>query len=296
MGFFRCAARFACATAGLFILAVVGPIAALAQATAVLSGTVTTAGRPLPGAAVTVLGSSLTFHAKTDAQGKFALPGIPIGTYNVDVTSASGSSSLRVEVPAAGASITVALTALKEIGRTSVTSRPPLSGGGTDLSLNAESLKRSPASGSLPGLLLQLPGAARGANGVVHMNGDHGDINYVVDGVAIPQELNRTIGTEFDPNNIASVEVLQGAYPAQYGERFASVIPGSIPSSTRDRTSTSTPTSRITRTSARCRSSPRRAMNPASAASIRPIPIHRMTTSATPINFCVSPRPTATTS
>ncbi len=224
MGFFRCAARFACATAGLFILAVVGPIAALAQATAVLSGTVTTAGRPLPGAAVTVLGSSLTFHAKTDAQGKFALPGIPIGTYNVDVTSASGSSSLRVEVPAAGASITVALTALKEIGRTSVTSRPPLSGGGTDLSLNAESLKRSPASGSLPGLLLQLPGAARGANGVVHMNGDHGDINYVVDGVAIPQELNRTIGTEFDPNNIASVEVLQGAYPAQYGERFASVI------------------------------------------------------------------------
>jgi hypothetical protein len=54
--------------------------------------------------------------------------------------------------------------------------------------------------------------------------GDHGDINYVVDGVQIPQELNRTVGTEFDPNDIAFVEALQGAYPAQYGERFASVI------------------------------------------------------------------------
>ncbi len=73
-------------------------------------------------------------------------------------------------------------------------------------------------------MLLQLPGAARGANGVVHINGDHGDINYIVDGVQIPQELNRTIGTEFDPNDIAFVETLQGAYPAQYGERFASVI------------------------------------------------------------------------
>ncbi len=72
--------------------------------------------------------------------------------------------------------------------------------------------------------MIQLPGAARGANGVVHINGDHGDINYIVDGVQIPQELNRNVGSEFDPNDIAFVEALQGAYPAQYGERFASVL------------------------------------------------------------------------
>ncbi len=176
------------------------------------------------GALVTVRGSNLTLHGKTDAQGKFTFTGVPIGAYNVDVTGTAGSASLRVEVPSAGAAITVALTRLKEIGRTSVTSRPPVAGSGTDLSLNSEQLTRSPASGSLSGLLLQLPGAARGANGVVHINGDHGDINYIVDGVQIPQELNRTVGTEFDPNDIAYVETLQGAYPAQYGERFASVI------------------------------------------------------------------------
>jgi hypothetical protein len=197
---------------------------ARAQSVTFLSGTVSAGGHPVAGAAVTATGSNLTLHAKTDASGKFILNAVPPGTYDVNVTGAAGSSVLRVEVPSAGASITVALTALKEIGRTSVTARPPVAGSGTDLSLGSELLSRSPSSGSLPGLLLQLPGAARGANGVVHINGDHGDINYIVDGVQIPQALNRTVGTEFDPNDIANVEVLQGAYPAEYGERFASVI------------------------------------------------------------------------
>ena len=224
MGFFRCATRWALACVTLLGCVVLSVALAWAQATAVLSGTVSAGGNPVAGAAVTVLGSNLRLQTRTDAAGHFALAGVPLGTYNVNVSSPSGSAALRVDVPAAGAAITLALTHLKEIGRTSVTSRPSRGGSGTDLSLNSEQLSRSPASGSLSGLLLQLPGAARGANGVVHLNGDHGDINYIVDGVAIPQELNRTIGTEFDPNDIAFVETLQGAYPAQYGERFASVI------------------------------------------------------------------------
>jgi hypothetical protein len=95
---------------------------------------------------------------------------------------------------------------------------------GTDVTLNRAVLAHSPAAGSFSELLAQLPGAARGANGVIHINGDHGDINYVVDGVSIPQELNRSIGTEFNSNDVAYIDVLQGAYPAQYGERFASVL------------------------------------------------------------------------
>jgi hypothetical protein len=224
VGYFRCATRLAFACAALIVCIVLSFALASAQATAALTGNVSAGGTPVAGAAVTVRGSNLTLRTTTNAQGHFALAGVPIGTYSVDVTGPSGSASLRVEVPSAGAAITLALTHLKEIGRTSVTSRPSLGGSGTDLSLNSEQLTRSPASGSLSGLLLQLPGAARGANGVVHLNGDHGDINYIVDGVQIPQELNRTIGTEFDPNDIAFIETLQGAYPAQYGERFASVI------------------------------------------------------------------------
>ncbi len=201
------------------------PVTAFAQATTAIGGTVTANGAPLAGAVVTATGGNLTFRATTDAHGVFHIGAVPIGRYDVVVTSPQGSASLRVDVSGANAAnLMFALSKLKEIGHTSVTARPPQHGAGTDSTLNAEVLARSPAGGNLPDLLIQLPGAARGANGVVHINGDHGDINYIVDGVAIPQELNRVVGTEFDPNDISFVEALEGAYPAQYGERFASVI------------------------------------------------------------------------
>ncbi|HEY4441452.1 MAG TPA: carboxypeptidase regulatory-like domain-containing protein [Candidatus Elarobacter sp.] len=216
----RTAAAFLLAL--LFLLTTAG--GAFAQASTYLSGIVTADGAPVVGAAITAVGSNLNLHTKTDARGAFTFTAIPIGTYEVDASAPAGTASVRVDLTGSGTTVTLALGHLQEIGRTAVTARPPVHGSGTDLTLSAENLTRSPAGGSLPELLLQLPGAARGANGVVHINGDHGDINYIVDGVPIPQELNRNIGTEFDPNDIAFVEALQGAYPAQYGERFASVL------------------------------------------------------------------------
>ncbi len=199
-------------------------VPASAQGTTILSGTVTADGTPVAGASVSAVGSNLSVRSKTDAKGRFVFVGIPIGTYNIDVTTDAGNASLRVDASGGGVDVAVSVSRTKEIGRTSVISHLPVRGSGTDLSLPGEVLDRSPANGSLPALLLQLPGAARGANGVVHLNGDHGDVNYIVDGVQIPQELNRNIGTEFDSRDIAFVDVLQGAYPAQYGERFATVL------------------------------------------------------------------------
>jgi hypothetical protein len=209
----------------VFVVAVlVTSASAFAQATTFLSGTITAAGRPVDNATVIATGANLTLHTKTDARGAFRFSAVPIGTYTIAANATQGSASLRVDVGGAGAAVSLDLVPIKQIGSTSVTARPPVRGSGTDLTLNEQLLSRSPSSGNLPNMLLQLPGAARGANGVVHINGDHGDINYIVDGVQIPQELNRTIGTEFDPNDMAFVEALQGAYPAQYGERFASVV------------------------------------------------------------------------
>ena len=205
-----------------FTLAAFGP--ASAQATTFLAGVVTADGAPVAAADVTAAGSNLVLHARTDPQGKFTFTAVPIGTYEVDVIAAPGKASVRVDLTGSGSTVTLALTKLTRIGRTAVTARPPARGSGTDVSLSAEAHARTPAHGNLSELLVQLPGAARGANGVVHINGDHGDINYIVDGVPIPQELNRSVGGEFDPNDIAFVEALQGAYPAQYGERFASVL------------------------------------------------------------------------
>jgi hypothetical protein len=194
-----------------------------AQSGARLSGLVLSPqGSPAAGAVVEVVGNGLRLEHRSDSHGRFAFDSLPIGTYGVHVTAASGTAYCSLDLPSEGAAVTLQL--LKTVGSTRSTSSPAIHGSGTDVVLNQDAILHSPAYASLPNLLLQLPGAARGANGVVHINGDHGDINYVVDGVAIPQALNREVGTEIDPSDIAFMDVLEGAYPAQYGGRFAAVV------------------------------------------------------------------------
>lgn len=182
---------------------------------AFLSGTVTFEGKPAGGATVTVTGNNTTEVTKTDDRGRFSFGNLSVGHYNVTASAQELRKSAQIELGSSGASLFLELSP-KIVGSVIVTQPAPIHGSGTDLTLTAQDLARSPASGNLPSLLLQLPGAARGANGVVHINGDHGDVNYILDGVPIPQELNRIIGTELDPSDVAFMDVLQGAYPAQY--------------------------------------------------------------------------------
>jgi len=201
------------------------PLSVLAASTSFLFGVVTTNGHPAAGVPITVTGNNAVAHATTDANGRFSFGALSVGTYVVDARSVAGEATEQLDLSSDGARISLNLEP-KEIGNISVVAHPAqiLHGSGTDLTVNSQQLTRMPSADSLPEALIQLPGAARGANGVVHLNGDHGDINYIVDGVVVPQALNRAMGSEFDPNNIAFAEVLQGAYPAQYGERFASVV------------------------------------------------------------------------
>ncbi len=192
-----------------------------------LAGTVLNSdGRPVADATVRVQGQNVALSTTTTADGRFTFRTLGVGEYVIVAEKGRLRGSARVELASGGAEVQLTALALTTIHSVVVSrpSGPPVGGSGTDLTLNASVLAHSPASTSFPSLLLQLPGAARGANGVVHLNGDHGDINYIVDGVSIPQELNREVGSEFDVANAAFVDVLEGAYPAQYGGRFAAVV------------------------------------------------------------------------
>ena len=218
----RCAAALAAIALLLSLFSAPG----LAQSTSYINGTLTENGAPAAGVVVQLRGNSVSRSATTTADGRFAFSAIGVGHYTLSATRGNSSVSSTVDLASSGDTLALALTeTIKDIGRASITSRISAQRrGGTDLTLNRQTLTRLPSSGNFSDVLLQVPGAARGANGVVHINGDHGDINYIVDGVALPQALNRVIGSEIDPSNVGFAEVLEGAYPAQYGEKFGAVL------------------------------------------------------------------------
>jgi outer membrane receptor protein involved in Fe transport len=78
---------------------------------------------------------------------------------------------------------------------------------------------------SLKGVLLQAPGVSQDSDGDgdIHIRNEHGNIQYRLDGVTVPQGY-AGFGALVDPRIADSVEVLTGALPAQYGFRTAGVV------------------------------------------------------------------------
>ncbi len=192
--------------------------------TAFLAGTATINGSAAPNVDVTATGNGMTLKTRTDRNGSFRFPPLPLGSYDVEARRSDLRALLRVDLGSDGALVTLSMRPLRQIGQVVVARTLPLRGSGTDVSLNRTDLTRLPFDNSFPEMLIQLPGAVRGANGVVHINGDHGVINYQINGVALPQGLNRDIGSEIDLNDLAYVDVIEGAYPAQYGLKFGSIL------------------------------------------------------------------------
>jgi outer membrane receptor protein involved in Fe transport len=72
-------------------------------------------------------------------------------------------------------------------------------------------------------VLLHAPGVVQEEFGEIHIRGDHGDVQYRINGVLLPESLNG-FGQEIDPHVIKSVTLITGTVPAQFGDRTAGII------------------------------------------------------------------------
>ena len=72
-------------------------------------------------------------------------------------------------------------------------------------------------------VLLQAPGVVQEEFGEIHVRGDHGDVQYRVNGVLLPESLNG-FGQEIDPHLIHSVTLITGTMPAQFGDRTSGIV------------------------------------------------------------------------
>ena len=72
-------------------------------------------------------------------------------------------------------------------------------------------------------VMLQAPGVVQDEFGEVHVRGDHGNVQYRLNGVLLPEGLNG-FAQAVDPHLIHSVTLLTGTLPAQYGDRIAGIF------------------------------------------------------------------------
>jgi len=72
-------------------------------------------------------------------------------------------------------------------------------------------------------VLLQAPGVVQDSYGQLHVRGDHGDLQYRINGIIIPESISG-FGQTLDARVVEKMQLLTGALPAQYGYRTAGVV------------------------------------------------------------------------
>jgi len=72
-------------------------------------------------------------------------------------------------------------------------------------------------------VLLQAPGVAQDSFGQIHVRGDHGNLQYRINGVELPEGLS-VFGQALESRFARSLSLITGALPAQYGFQTAGVV------------------------------------------------------------------------
>ena len=199
-------------------------------------GTVTDpSGAAVPGASVSMQNpvSHYSKSATTDGQGKFEFANVPFNHYHIAVTAAGFGaaekdvdlrSPVAVDLPFAlqlgteATSVTVTADAADLITTDTVTH--------TDLDRSLfEKLPVENNTSSLSALVtLATPGVSGDSNGMMHGLGDHASNSFSVDGQSITDQQSKTFSNQVPVDSVQSMEVIEGAPPAEYGDKTSLVI------------------------------------------------------------------------
>jgi Carboxypeptidase regulatory-like domain len=195
--------------------------------------------------------SGFSRNAVTDAAGKFVVPNVPFNPYHLTVTGQgfalySGDVDVRSTVP-------VNLNIALKVGGSAESVTVEADGGDliettssfhTDVDRGLfDKMPLESQSSSLSSLVtLSSPGIAADSNGLFHGMGDHAENSFMVDGQPITDQQSKVFSNQIPLDSIASMEVIAGAPPAEFGEKTSVVINAT----TRSGQGLTTPTGNVT--------------------------------------------------
>jgi len=168
----------------------------------------------------------------TDGQGHFEFDNLPYNPYHLTVTAANFQTGTQdVDVRSA---IPVGLKISLKVGASTTTVTVE---GGADLIENDpnthtdvdrdlfDKLPLESQSSELSSLVtLATPGAAADSNGLFHGLGDHASNSFSIDGQPITDQQSKVFSNQLPVDSVQSMEVLEGAPPAEYGGKTSLVI------------------------------------------------------------------------
>ena len=206
---------YSCAWSGNSADSTIGVICSGAQASkaprGIVTGTATDAlGRPLKGANVELQNSAgkVVARTKSDDEGHFTFAGVAPGVYAVVATKLSFKPATSiVSVAASGAKrLTLALqseTALSlQVATTRINPQPnAISETGTSqYTLTEHNIASLPQGVNTPinEVLLQMPGVVQDDEAQVHVDGEHEDLQWRVNGVMMPMDSFTGFGQIFN--------------------------------------------------------------------------------------------------
>jgi len=224
--------------AALFLLSLLAVSISQAQSgnsTSVVGTVADPTGAVVPSATVELRNpvSGFSRSVVTDASGRFAIPNVPFNPYHLTVSGKGFSSyaqdiDVRSIVPVTQ-NITLTVSGASEMvtveanGEDLLENTPTFH---TDVDRGLfDKLPLESQSSSLSSLVtLSTPGIAADSNGLFHGMGDHAENSFSVDGQPITDQQSKVFSNQIPLDAIASMEVISGAPPAEYGEKTSVVI------------------------------------------------------------------------
>jgi hypothetical protein len=191
-------------------------------------------GAAIKGAAVGIQNpvSGYQRNTKTDAQGAFVFDNVPDNNYHLTANAAGFQNGeqdvdVRSGVPVE-AKVTLKIGTSTEsvtvIASGDLVENDPVTH--TDVDRNLfDKLPLESASSSLSSLVtLATPGVSADSNGLFHGLGDHASNSFSIDGQPISDQQSKVFSNQLPLDSVQSMEVIEGAPPAEYGDKTSLVI------------------------------------------------------------------------
>lgn len=170
--------------------------------------------------------------AQSNEKGEFVFNNLPLANYTVKVEAAGFiseviSAQIRSNVPL---SVEVKLRVAGTNAVVNVTSNGELVdkfSSSTETRIDESRIDRSTNTvrgRALQRIIANASGATTQNNGLIHIRGVEDGLLYVVDGVPTADRVDAISASSFDEDDIRSLNVITGNFPAEFGGRSAAIV------------------------------------------------------------------------